>query len=186
MSLRARLSFVSALVAAIAVSAVPVAHAGAPHTADVTTLFGRVLDRVHSDRDFARARMLEVDGLPAGKGPVRKAAQITRWTFVLDNQATKSSPFASATLLHRRSSGFGEVVGHKRPFLEDRVIARAPELTFSDAVSLLRDAGYRDGFFNVTLRSPVGPRAIPPLYIFSTPQGYVAVNTETKRVTKVD
>lgn len=176
---------VSALAVLTAMSGVPVARAGAPHTADVTVLFDRALDRARSERDFARATMLEVDGLPAGKGLVRKAAQIVRWTFVLDNQATKDSPFDSATLVHGRSSGFGEVVGHKGPVLEDQVIAHAPKLTFAAAVSLLEDAGYRDGFFNVTLRSPLGPRKVAPLYIFSTGDGYVSVNTKTRRVAPI-
>jgi hypothetical protein len=176
---------VSAVAAVIAMSWVSLARAGAPHTADVTVLFDRAIDKARSERDFARATMLEVDGLPAGKGPVRKAAQIVSWRFVLDNQGTKDSPFDSAALVHRRSSGFGEVVGHKGPFLEDREIKHAPKLTFPAAVSLLQDSGYRGGFFNVTLRSPIGPQKVAPLYIFSTGDGYISVNTKTRRVAPI-
>ncbi len=54
------------------------------------------------------------------------------------------------------------------------------------AIALLEDAGYDDGFVNVTLRDPLGPDPTPPLYIFGTDNGFVAVNTKTGDVEPIE
>jgi hypothetical protein len=60
-------------------------------------------------------------------------------------------------------------------------------MTLKEAVALLEDAGYEDGFSNVTLRRPLGPKAIPPLYIFGVAEGgFVGVNTKTEKVKPLD
>jgi hypothetical protein len=55
-------------------------------------------------------------------------------------------------------------------------------MTMKEAVSLLDDAGYDDGFSAVTLRAPLGPKATAPLYIFSVGNDFVGVNTKTRKV----
>jgi len=56
-------------------------------------------------------------------------------------------------------------------------------MTLFQAVALLNKAGYRRGFFNVTLRNPLGPKRSNPLYIFATVQGrFVGVDTGTRKV----
>jgi hypothetical protein len=168
------------LVAAAVLAASALASPGAAKTPDVTDLFTQARATVRAQPDFARAEVLEADGLPAGKQAVHSAAKIVRWHFVFQN-ATPGSDFASATLEYRREE-FGRVVGHREAFLEDVVIKSAPSMTLTGAVELLRRAGYRDGFAAVTLRSPLGPKTVPPLYIFAMQNGYVAVNTKNGKV----
>ncbi len=149
-------------------------------TPDVTELFTQARATVRAQPKFARAEVLEADGAPAHRGTVTSAAKIVRWRFIFDN-ATPGSDFMSATLNYRDGE-FGRVVGHSESFLEDAEIAEPPKMTLKDAVSLLTRAGYRDGFDNVTLRSPLGPKSVPPLYIFDTADGFVGVNTKTGKV----
>jgi hypothetical protein len=180
----ARLIVVATVAAAsLAVTASPspaVDHSGAR---DVTALFDAALAKVRADPDFSKAVMLEADGGPAGNRAVKSASKIVRWRFVLDNQRTHGSPFASATISYRRSSGFGSVIGNPSPFLDDVRIKESPRMTLKRAVSLLEGAGFNDGFFNVTLRDPLGPQQTPPLYIFGLAgNDFVGVNTQTGRV----
>jgi hypothetical protein len=150
---------------------------------DLTTLFDKALERVEAKSEYADAEMLEVDGTPRGKGVVESASDIVNWRFVLDNQKTEGTSFASVTISYKASAGFGKVKGHPEPFLEDRRIRKAPKMTLKKAVSLLEDAGYRDGFANVTLRRPLGPKVTPPLYIFGVADGgFVAVDTKSGKV----
>jgi hypothetical protein len=170
----------AALLTATAPARGALAHEGSQ---DVTALFDRALAKVHAQPDFAKAVMLEADGTPAGDRAVNSASKIVRWRFVLDNQGTHGSPFASATISYRRSSGFGSVIGNPSPFLDDLPIKKAPRMTLRRAVSLLEDAGFKDGFVNVTLRDPLGPKQTPPLYIFGlADNNFVGVNTKTGRV----
>jgi hypothetical protein len=152
---------------------------------DVTVLFGRALARVraHDRPTYARAVMLEADGRTRRVGVgTPTAAGIVSWSFVLDNQPSRSR-FASATISYGPPpKGFGTVRGHRAPFLEDSVIRRPPRMTLGAAVAHLRRAGFRGPFFAVTLRSPLGPRVSPPLYIFSLAHRFIAVNTRTGRV----
>jgi hypothetical protein len=147
---------------------------------DVTELFDQALATVRAQPDFAQAEVLEADGMPKGKKAVLSPRKIVRWRFVFQN-STPGSGFASATLNYR-DGGFGRVVGHTEPFLEDAVIKAAPKMTLAEAVARLDRAGYDEGFSSVTLRSPLGPKAVPPLYIFTFPVGYVAVNTKNGKV----
>jgi hypothetical protein len=56
-------------------------------------------------------------------------------------------------------------------------------MTLARAVGLLRRAGHRRPFFNVTLRNPLGPKRLNPLYIFGFPgRSFIAVDTVTGRV----
>ena len=55
-------------------------------------------------------------------------------------------------------------------------------MTLKRAVSLLERAGYRQGFFNVTLRNPLGPHRTAPFYIFGLANPFVGVNTKTGEV----
>ena len=152
----------------------------------MSVLFHRAVLRVQQNPDFAEAVVLEADGRPARHGPVNGAAKIDRWLFVFQN-TTRGSEFASVTISWRRGEGFGRPKGHRSPFLEDVPIQDAPKMSVNDAVELLEKAGYRDGFFNVTLRRPLGPERTPPLYIFEVDQGsFVAVNTKTGDVEPID
>jgi hypothetical protein len=152
---------------------------------DVTVLFKRALQLVHrTDRpEFTRAVMYEADGLTRGGRPTTSAQGIVQWRFVLRNSGRR---FASVTLsFGPPPMGFGKVVGHRAPFLEDVVIRRAPKLTLGQAVALLRGAGYRKPFFNVTLRNPLGPKRLNPRYIFGfAGSRFVAVDTLTRRVSR--
>ena len=155
-------------------------------TKDVTALFDRALRIVRSNPEFPKAVMLEADGTPSGSKPVKDASGIAKWRFVLVNAGAPGSDFAHVTLDYKGSSGFAEPVGHPEPFLEDVEIKRAPKMTLADAVSLLRDDGYRQPFFNVTLRNPLGPQRTAPLYIFGLKgEGFVAVNTKTEKVSPI-
>ena len=171
------------LVIAIAASA-PAAGVAAPaKTPDVTRLFDRALAKVTAKPDFARAAMLEADGATAGGRAVDSATGIVRWRFVLDNQRTRDTDFDSVTLRYSAPAGFGRPVGHPSPFLEDNRIRKAPKMTLAQAVTLLYDAGFGQKFQGVTLRSPLGPEATPPLYIFTLADGdFVGVNTKTGAV----
>jgi hypothetical protein len=176
---------IACLVLAAAVAAAP-ATASAPSRAkgrDVTVLFGQALSKVRADPDFAKAVMLEADGTPNGNKPVDNAGQIASWRFVLDNQRTQGSDFASVTISYRRSSGFGTPDGNPSPFLDDVQMPKAPKMTLKRAVSLLDKAGFRDGFENVALRDPLGPDSTAPLYIFGlADNSFVGVNTKTGKV----
>lgn len=147
---------------------------------DVTELFNKALATVRAQPEFLQAQVLEADGMPKGKDPVVSPRKIVRWRFVFQN-STPGSSYASATLNYR-DGRFGRVVGHTEPFLEDAVIKVAPKMTLAEAVARLNRAGYDEGFSSVTLRSPLGPKATPPLYIFTLPVGYVAVNTKNGKV----
>ncbi len=165
---------------------------------DLTALFGPALERVRqSDHGtFSRATLLEADGITRGGGctdagctdgrPVARAAGIVAWRFVFQN-ATPHSRYQSVTLVYGPApKRFGRVRGHSQPFLEDVSIARAPEMTVARAVSLLHRAGYRRKFLDVTLREPLGPKPVNPLYIFTLTNGhYVAVDTRSGKVSHI-
>ena len=153
---------------------------------DVTKLFDKAVGKVTSKPDFADAVVLEADGAPNGRKAADGAAQINKWLFVFQN-ATEGSDFASVTIRWRRGEGFGKPKGHRSPFLEDVVIKKAPKMSLNDALDLMDDAGYGRSFFNVVLRSPLGPERVPPLYIFEVAQGtFVSVNTKTGDVEPID
>ena len=166
------------LIAALAVPATTGAK-------DVTKLFDRAVAKVTSKPDFESAVMLEADGTPKGSKPVDGAAQITNWRFVFDNQGTRGSDFASVTIDWEKGEGFGKPDGNPSPFLEDLPLKKAPKMTLKEAVELLDDAGTHE-FFNVTLRRPLGPERVPPLYIFGVDGGFIAVNTKTGDVEPID
>jgi hypothetical protein len=147
---------------------------------DVTELFTQAVATVRAQPEFLRAEVLEAEGTPARAGTVHGAGKIVNWRFVFDN-STPGSDFMSVTLKYR-SGEFGRVVGHEEPFLEDVEITEPPDMTLKTAVSRLEKAGYDDGFSNVTLRAPLGPKAIPPLYIFAVDNGFVGVNTKNGKV----
>jgi hypothetical protein len=193
-ALRSR--FAAGLLAALlaaAVLGIAVTRAGAAasarHTAtpDVTVLFGRAVQIVHATRrpTFARAVVFEADGTTAGGRLVSSASGIVKWRFVFDNTASQSR-FASATLFYGPPPvRFGRVKGIRSPFLEDVDIPRAPKMTLGQAVTLLRKAGFRQGFFTVTLRNPLGPKRLHPNYIFGMAGGtFIGVDTVTKRVSR--
>jgi hypothetical protein len=153
---------------------------------DLTVLLAGALARVRaSDRPtFAHALLLEADGRTRRAGVGTRTAQgIVRWRFVFDNQLSRSR-FATATILYgpppRR---FSRVRGYREPFLEDVLIRRLPRMTLAQAVARLRRAGYRQPFFDVTLRNPLGPRVSHPLYIFGLARRFIAVDTVSGRVT---
>ena len=160
--------------------------AAAPASAkDVSKLFDRAGVLVRGNPDFTGAVMLEAQGTPSGKGSVDGAAQVTNWTFVFDNQRTQGSDFASVTIDWERGEGWSKPDGNPSPFLEDLPIKRAPKMTLRRAVELLAEAGTHD-FRNVTLRRPLGPERTPPLYIFGTDDGFIAVNTKTGDVEPIE
>jgi hypothetical protein len=176
---------ITALATTILASLLLAAPAGAAKSKDVTKLFDPALRIVRAEPDFAKAVVLEAEGLPKGNDPVRRAGQLVRGQFVFDNQKTKGSDFRSVTLKHT-PRGFGKPKGHESPFLEDRVIAKAPKMTLKDAVKLLREAGFHQAFFGVTLRSPLGPKTTPPLYLFTLGNArFVAVNTKNGKVAEL-
>jgi hypothetical protein len=162
---------------------------------DVTVLFGRAVKTIQNTRrpTFARAVVLEADGItrggrctPGGCGGgqgTTSASGFVSWRFVFNNQASKSR-FRSATLTYGPPpKAFGPVRAFVPEFDEDVNIPRAPRMTLGQAVTLLRRAGHRGKFFNVALRSPLGPRKSNPLYIFGfAGNSQFAVNTVTKRV----
>ena len=172
-----------ALAALVLVAAL--AAPAATSAKDVTKLFDRAGVLVRGNPDFASAVMLEAQGTPSRNGSVDGAAQITNWTFVLDNQRTQGSDFASVTIDWERGEGFAKPDGNPSPFLEDLAIKKAPKMTLRRAIELLGDAGTHE-FRNVTLRRPLGPERTPPLYIFGTDDGFIAVNTKTGDVEPID
>jgi hypothetical protein len=177
----------------VAAGGAPSAHASA--TPDITVLFGRAVKTVRNTKrpTYAKALVYEADGITRGgrctplgcSGGIgtRTASGVVAWRFVFDNYPSHSR-FASATITYGPPPrGFGPVRGFVPAFAEDVVIPRAPKLTLTQAIRLLRGAGHRDAFFNVTLRNPLGPRKSNPLYIFGfAGHEYFAVNTVTKRV----
>jgi hypothetical protein len=173
-----------ALGAVLALSAAAERPASAP---SVKRLFRGAVQRVRANPKFARAVMLEVDGKTRNDQGVRGAGGIVKFRFVFDNQDTRRSPFASAFVHYGPPpKGYAAVHGVKSPFLEDRRIPHPPKMTLKRAVKLLRAAGYRDKFSNVTLRKPLTQRLhTHPLYIFGFGRGmqsYIAVDTKTGAV----
>lgn len=190
------LLWIAALLAPMLLSAPDAAAANHPAAIpDVTVLFGRALQAVHNTKrpTYSRAIVLEADGITkggrcttegclGGQG-VLTAAGVVSWRFVFDNYSSRSR-FKSATIYYGPApKGFGGVTGYVDPFFGDDRIPNAPKMTLSQAVSLMRRAGYRRAFFNVTLRSPTGPKRSNPLYIFGFPnRAYPSVDTVTKQV----
>lgn len=179
------LALVSLAVPATASAAIP----------DVTVLFGQAVNKIRATHKptFSKAVVFEADGITrggrctplgcsGGRGTT-SASGFVSWRFVFDNP-TPRSRFQSATLTWGPPpKKFGSVRGFAQPFEEDIAIPRAPKLTLTQAVALLRRAGHRKPFFNVTLRNPLGPKRSNPLYIFGfAGNHYFAVNTVTKQV----
>jgi hypothetical protein len=171
----------------------PSAHASA--APDITVLFGRAVKTIQNTKrpTYAKALVFEADGITRGGSctphgcsggtPVMNASGIIAWRFVFDNYPSKTR-FKSATMNYGPAPrGFGPVKGYVPFFAEDVAIRSAPKLTLTQALGLLRAAGHREPFFNVTLRNPLGPRKSNPLYIFGLAgQQYFAVDTKTKKV----
>lgn len=165
---------------------------------DVTILFGRALERVrHADHGtFAKAVVLEAEGYTHGTRctsdgcrpgrPARKATGVAAWEFILQN-STAGSPYQSVVVDYGPSPRhFGTVIGEAPPFLEDVPIRHAPKMTLARAITRLRRAGYRSRFVSVTLRDPLGPKRVNPMYFFGfANKPFVAVDTRTGKVTRV-
>ncbi len=99
---------------------------------------------------------------------------------MFDNQPS-GSRFSSATIVY--GPQFAKIKGYRQPFLEDLPLSKAPKMTLAAAVARLKQAGFTKGFFNVTVRKPLAPTRLNPLYIFTVGAGrFVAVDTVTKRV----
>jgi hypothetical protein len=160
----------------------------------VTLLFGRAVKTVQNTRrpTFAHAVVLEADGMTrggrctlaggcgGGRGTT-SAAGFVSWRFVFANFGSR---FKTATLTYGPPpKAFGPVRGFVGSFEEDVNIPRAPRMTVAQAITLLRRAGHKAPFFNVTLRNPLGPNRSNPLYIFGfAGNSFFAVDTLTKRV----
>lgn len=172
------------LVAGVSLGLTGPAVAGSATTPDVTILIGKATKLVRAKATFKKAVLLEADGTTAKDRKVSTANGITRWRFVFDNQ-TSDSPYASVFVVATKGH-FGRVRGVREPFLEDRTITRAPKMTLVTAVKKLRAKHYSGGFYNVTLRWPLGPGFDEPLYIFGFGQAakhpYVSVGTRTGHV----
>ena len=74
------------------------------------------------------------------------------------------------------------------PYLEDEVIHFPVQMKLEEATQQLVTSGYvnengKADWTEVVLRRPLGPEFTFPLYIFTTSQGYVSVNTITGEVT---
>ena len=80
--------------------------------------------------------------------------------------------------------GFVRIKGYEDPFLGDLPMPGIPKMALRQAIGLLKDAGYKGGFFGVTLRRPLEQQKLPPQYIFTLGDDrYVAVDTKTGKVT---
>lgn len=162
---------------------------------DVTTLFPQALHRVeHADHGrFSHSVVLEAEGVTRGGRcslqactdghPAANAAGVVEWRFVLQNE-TPNSPDKSAVLVYGPwPKRFGGVVGNPAPVLEDVPIHKAPKMTLAKAVSRLRHAGHHARFVDVTLRRPLGPKRVNPIYIFGfANKPFVGVDTVTGKV----
>ncbi len=183
----------AALVVSLALAGALALPAAADYGGPLPTfrnLFNGAVDKVRAKPTFRKAVMLEVDGKTKNGQGVKHARGIVKVRFVLDNQLTPSSPFASAFLHYGPPPKlFGKVHGVTSPFLEDRRIAHSPKMTLRKAVRLLRGAGYHDKFSNVTLRKPLTKHLhTHALYIFGFGHGnqsYVAVDTKTGAVAPI-
>ena len=134
---------------------------------------------------FRHGVVLEAEGFTRGGRVTTSARGIVRWTFRFGGFSS-ASQFMSAAITYRAASGFGHLVRSRLPVLEDVEIRKTPRLTLRRAVKLLRAAGHRGGFGNVTLRNPLGPKRGNPLYIFGFAGGsFVAVDTVTKKVAPI-
>lgn len=152
---------------------------------DVTVLIGKATKMVRAKAGFSRAVLLEADGTPSKSGKVNMASAITKWRFVFNNQGTPKFKFRSA-FVNYSNGHFGNIVAKKAPFVEDRNISPTPKMTLATAVSKLKAAGFKAGFYGVTLRYPLGPGFNQTLYIFTmgsqAPQPYIGVGTKSGKV----
>lgn len=71
------------------------------------------------------------------------------------------------------------------PFLEDEVIHLPIKMTLEEAEEGMIAAGYGPDWSEVVVRRPLGPEFTEALYIFTTTNAYVSVNTITGEVTKL-
>jgi hypothetical protein len=167
-----------ALGLAMVVSPAAFATTAAP---GITVLIRQATQRVRAQHPTAR--LLAAEGSTRRGRPTTSATGVVAWKFVYGISAS-NSPIASATITYGPApKRFGAVLGSTQPIVEDTVIRTAPKMSLRQAVDDLRRTKYRDAFTAVTLRSPLGPRQSPPLYIFTTTHhGFVAVNTKTARV----
>ena len=160
----------------------------------MTTLFQRAVKLVRATQRprFAKAVVLEADGITRGGGcnlhgcfggrGVTTAAGVVAWRFVFNNQATRQT-IRSATIYYGPApKRFGRLTGYAAPFLDDVDIPKVPRMTLAQAVALVRRAGHRGKFFNVTLRNPLGPKRLNPMYIFGFAGSFVGVDIVTKKV----
>ena len=192
----------SAIVALIVVLAVALPIASSPARSgsaargipDVTTLFRQAVNLVRATQPprFANAVVLEADGITRGGGcnlqgcfggrGVTSAAGVVAWRFVFNNQAS-SRKIRSATIYYGPApKRFGRLTAYGAPFLDDVDIAKPPRMTLAQALALVRRAGHRGKFFDVTLRNPLGPKRLNPMYIFGFANSFVGVDTVTKKV----
>jgi hypothetical protein len=154
---------------------------------DVTALIAKATAQVRGTKGCSRAILLEAEGTSPRR--VTTASGITRWRFVYDNQSTPHFRFRSAYVTYT-GGRWGKVVRKAAPFLEDLRIRTVPRMTLARAVARLRAAGYRSGFFNVTLRRPLTRKGTKyPLYIFGfggrAKVQYASVNTHTGAVHRI-
>ncbi len=140
---------------------------------------------LHQQSAFRKAVFLEAEGTPQNpRRPAKSASAVNLWRFVFDNQKT-GGKYKSVSITARRGI-LGKPKGSFSPFLQDQDITSIPSMLMTRAVRLLKAAGYRKGFFAVTLREPDYPGVHTPEYIFAlVGRKTVAVDTDTGKVHKV-
>lgn len=175
----------AALCVVVAAAVTGSALAASAATPDVTVLLRRATTLVHSKAQFKKAVLLEADGTTGSGKKVTKATGIVNWRFVFNNQGTQGSKYASL-FIKVRSGKLGKITGNRGPFLEDQMIYTVPKMTLTQAVLKLRRAGYRSGFYNVTLRKPLFPGVTEASYFFGfgsqAKHPFVRVGTRTGKV----
>jgi len=131
---------------------------------------------------YPHAKLYEADG--TANAPTTDPAKIDHLRVVFQNVGGKGG--TTVIITETGYGEFGEPVLYPYPWAEDLVIQWPVKMDLPKANELKEAAGFKNPYNNVTLRAPLGPVRLNPLYIFGTapPNPYVFVDTVTGKVTQ--
>lgn len=146
----------------------------------ILSYLGRVNIAVNLVKDkYPASKLYEVDGIPT-KGAT------TDWKDIDSLKAVFTAGNNDTAIV--KSTGWGEwgkVDYVHEPWVEDVVVPWPVDLELSDAVDLMKKAGYTLPFGAVTLRWPLYPGVKEPYYIFTLTNGaHVFVGCYDKSVSE--
>lgn len=133
------------------------------------------------NKKYPGSKLLEADGITP-KGVSNDPKDFTDWRFIF------RTPDGGTAFLHAPTWGeFKPMTYTSQAWLEDMEIPWPIKMDLVEADNILKRAGHKTGYKDISLRWPLFPGNTEPYYIFTMEDGhYVFVGVRSKRVRNVE